>query len=49
MHLTPEEAAKQSPDFLIDDLTKRIARKPMKPDAVGEASLRKLADGPSSD
>src|ERR1700686_493220 len=29
VHLTPEEAAKQSPDFLFDDLAKRIARKPL--------------------
>ena len=29
VHLTPEEAAKQSPDFLTDELTKRIARKPV--------------------
>jgi catalase len=29
VHLTPEEAAKQSPDFLFDELTKRIARKPV--------------------
>jgi catalase len=29
VHLTPEEAAKQSPDFLFDELTKRIARKPL--------------------
>jgi catalase len=28
-HLTPEEAAKQTPDFLSDELTKRIARKPV--------------------
>jgi catalase len=28
VHLSPEEAAKQSPDFLTDELTKRIARKP---------------------
>jgi catalase len=28
VHLTPEEAAKQSPDFLTDELTKRTARKP---------------------
>lgn len=29
VHLTPEEAAKKAPDFLIDDLTKRIAKKPV--------------------
>src|SRR6266446_4199561 len=29
VHLTPEEAAKQSPDFLSDELTQRIARKPV--------------------
>lgn len=29
VHLTPEEAAKQSPDFLFDELTRRIARKPV--------------------
>src|SRR5260221_10709115 len=29
VHLTPEEAAKQSPDFLFDELAKRIARKPL--------------------
>jgi catalase len=29
VHITPEEAAKQSPDFLFDDLAKRIARKPL--------------------
>jgi catalase len=29
VHLTPEEAAKQSPDFLTDELTRRIARKPV--------------------
>src|SRR5215813_6463441 len=29
VHLTPEEAAKQSADFLTDELTKRIARKPV--------------------
>jgi len=29
VHLTPEEAAKQSSDFLSDELTKRIARKPV--------------------
>jgi len=28
VHLTPEEAAKQPPDFLSDELTRRIARKP---------------------
>jgi catalase len=28
-HLTPEEAAKQTPDFLSDELTKRITRKPV--------------------
>jgi catalase len=29
VHITPEEAAKLSPDYLFDDLTKRIARKPV--------------------
>jgi catalase len=29
VHITPEEAAKQSPDFLFDELTRRIARKPV--------------------
>jgi catalase len=29
VHITPEEAAKQSPDFLFDDLAKRIAHKPV--------------------
>jgi catalase len=29
VHITPEEAAKQSPDFLFDDLAKRIAHKPI--------------------
>jgi catalase len=29
VHITPEEAAKQSHDFLFDDLAKRIARKPL--------------------
>jgi catalase len=29
VHLTPEEAAKQPPDFLSDELTQRIARKPV--------------------
>jgi catalase len=29
VHLTPEEAAKQPPDFLSDELMQRIARKPM--------------------
>src|SRR5450631_2677494 len=29
VHITPEEAAKQSPDFLFDELAKRIARKPL--------------------
>jgi len=29
VHLTPEEAAKQSPDFLSDELTRRVARKPV--------------------
>jgi len=29
VHLTPEEAAKQPPDFLSDDLTKRIAQRPV--------------------
>jgi catalase len=29
VHLTPEEAGKKPPDFLIDDLPKRIAQKPV--------------------
>jgi catalase len=29
VHITPEEAAKQSPDYLFDDLAKRIAQKPV--------------------
>jgi catalase len=29
VHITPEEAAKQPPDFLFDDLSKRIAREPL--------------------
>src|ERR1700722_10828414 len=29
VHITPEEAAKLSPDYLFDDLAKRIARKPL--------------------
>ena len=29
VHITPEEAARQSPDFLFDELTKRIAQKPV--------------------
>src|SRR5450432_3875640 len=29
VHLAPEEAAKQSPDYLFDELTQRIARKPV--------------------
>jgi catalase len=29
VHITPEEAAKQSPDYLFDELAKRIARKPL--------------------
>jgi catalase len=29
VHITPEEAAKQTPDYLFDDLAKRIARKPL--------------------
>jgi catalase len=29
VHLTPEQAAKQPPDFLADDLAARIARKPV--------------------
>src|ERR1700735_2074884 len=29
VHITPEEAAKQSPDYLFDDLTQRIAQKPL--------------------
>jgi catalase len=29
VHMTPEEAAKQSPDYLFDELAKRIARKPV--------------------
>jgi catalase len=28
VHLTPEEAARQPPDFLSDELTRRIAQKP---------------------
>jgi len=28
VHITPEEAAKQSPDYLFEDLAKRIAQKP---------------------
>jgi catalase len=29
VHITPEEAAKRSPDYLFDDLAKRIAQKPL--------------------
>jgi catalase len=29
VHITPEEAAKQSPDYLFDDLAKRIGQKPL--------------------
>jgi catalase len=29
VHIAPEKAAKQSPDYLFDDLTQRIARKPV--------------------
>jgi catalase len=29
VHLTPEESAKQPPDFLSDDLTRRIAQRPV--------------------
>jgi len=29
VHLTPEEAAKQSPNYLFDELAQRIARKPV--------------------
>jgi catalase len=29
VHITPEEAAKQSPDFLFDELAKRIAQRPV--------------------
>src|ERR1700719_2644698 len=29
VHITPEEAAKQSPDYLFDDLAKRLAQKPV--------------------
>jgi catalase len=29
VHITPEEAAKQSPNYLFDDLAKRIAQKPV--------------------
>jgi catalase len=29
VHLTPEEAARQSPDYLFDELTQRIARRPV--------------------
>jgi catalase len=29
VHITPEEAAKKSPDYLFDDLEKRIAQKPL--------------------
>jgi catalase len=29
VHITPEEAAKQPPDYLFDDLAKRIAQKPV--------------------
>jgi catalase len=29
VHITPEEAAKQSPDYLFEDLSKRIAKSPL--------------------
>jgi catalase len=29
VHITPEQAAKQSPNFLFDDLARRIAQKPL--------------------
>jgi catalase len=29
VHITPEEAARQSPDYLFDELAKRIAQKPL--------------------
>ena len=29
VHITPEEAAKQTPNFLFDDIAKRIAQKPV--------------------
>jgi catalase len=29
VHITPEEAAKQSPDFLFDELARRIAQRPV--------------------
>jgi catalase len=29
VHITPEEAAKQSPDYLFDDLARRIGQKPL--------------------
>ena len=29
VHITPEEAAKQSPDYLFDELAKRMAQKPV--------------------
>jgi catalase len=29
VHITPEQAAKQSPDFLFDELTRRMAQKPI--------------------
>src|SRR4029077_11730161 len=29
LHITPEQAAKRSPNFLFDELSKRIARKPV--------------------
>jgi len=29
VHITPEEAARQSPDYLFDDLARRIAKKPL--------------------
>jgi catalase len=29
VHITPEEAAKQSPDFLFDELARRITQKPL--------------------
>ena len=42
VHITPEEAAKQSPDYLFDDLAKRIARKPVvfHVKEIGRASCR---------
>ncbi len=29
VHLTPEEAGKKAPDFLVDELPKRIAQRPV--------------------